>query len=76
MDLSHCKHIPSNEKDRYTAALFSAAEMEMSSTVFNLGDGKVYNGYFNQVLDNGVEYDVTLAAQVIFPVSTKENAMS
>jgi hypothetical protein len=74
VNLSNCQQIPTIEYNCYTAAHFPAAEMEMSSTVFNLGDGKVYNGYFNQVWDNEREYDVTLAVQAVFPVSRKENA--
>ena len=64
-----CGYFLTNETDCYIAAQFQPGEIGDSERAFNLGDGKVYGGYFNQVLVNGKNYYVQLAVQTAFPVS-------
>jgi hypothetical protein len=64
VNYSQCGRIPTA-----TFNCYFAAKLNESTRLFNVGDGRMYNGFFNQVLEEGAKYIVTLAMKILFQVT-------
>ena len=71
-NISQCGYFLSNHTGCYIAAQFQPSDINDAGKEFNLGDGRVYGGYFNQALEYGVEYYVLLVVHTVFPVSVPQ----
>ena len=67
-NISQCGYFLSNHTGCYITAQFQPSDINGAGKEFNIGDGRVYGGYFNQALDFGVEYNVQLVVHTVFPV--------
>lgn len=66
---TNCGKVPTAENNCYVAAKLPESNIQNSTRWFNVGDGRIYNGYFNQVLEVGSEYTVTLAMEIFIQVT-------
>ena len=63
-----CGKIPTAEYNCYFAAKLAEINVPNASRWFNVGDGRIYDGYLNQALEEGTEYTVSLVLEIFFQV--------